>query len=191
MAERRRPERETGHEQDIDNDGHEQAREGNPDRHASLAGKLVPHGNIEKHAEEHVRKEHDRNDAHAGAEVLSYYQCKYVEIEKYSEKDESAECRKVFHNNGIELSGAFVLCPLEEERLGSETEHLDEQVHYHGQFHSRLEDAETRPPRLSIGVQITEQNPVQEVIDDAGKGSHHQRNGVCQHLTEEFAVKLE
>ena len=116
MSESRCPERETRHEQDIDNDSHDQSCEGNPDRHARLAGKLVPHGDIEKHAEKHVRKEHYRHDAHARAEIFSYYQCKYVEIEKDAQQNKSAECRKVLHYNGIELSGAFILRPLEEER---------------------------------------------------------------------------
>ena len=74
MSERGGPERVARHENDIDNDGHYEACQRYPDGHVGLAGKFVPHRDIEKHTEEHVGEQHYRDYSHAGAEIFSYYQ---------------------------------------------------------------------------------------------------------------------
>ena len=175
MSEGRSPERESRHEHHIDNHRHHESGHRYPYCHVRLARELVPHRDIEQHPEEHVGQEHYRHHAHSGTEILAEDEGENIKIQENPEQNQAAECGEEVHDNGIELPGAFVPGPLEEERLGREPEHLDEKVHYHGQFDSRLEYSEAGAPCLRIRIEIAEEYPVEEVVDYSRQGRNHQR----------------
>ena len=191
MAEGGGPERELRHERHIDNDGHCKTGQGYPQGHIGLSGKLVPHRDIEKHPEEHIGQEHHRDHSHSGAEILSDNEGEYVQIEEYPYENQSAESREELHHDGVELLRALVAGPLEEERLGCEAEHLDEEVHYDGKLDRSLEYAQAGTPGFRVSVEISEKNPVEEVIDNTRQSGNHKRDGIGQHLPEQFRVELE
>ena len=82
MAEGRSPEREPWHEDDVHHDCNCQSGKGYPEGHIGRSGKFIPHGDIEQHAEEHIREQHDRDHAHSRAEIFSDNQCENIQIEE-------------------------------------------------------------------------------------------------------------
>ena len=91
------------HEDDIYHGCHGKAGKGNPDCSRCLAGKLVPHRDIELHAEKHIGQQHNRHDADAGPEVPPQYEGNDIYIKDDTEEDEAAEGRKPVHDLSIEF----------------------------------------------------------------------------------------
>ena len=103
MRKGRCPVGEPRHEHYVHHGGDYESGEGDPYRHVGSAGKLVPHGNVEEHAKEHVTEEHYRHNAYAHAEITPEEQGNDIYVGYDTHEHQPAEGRKVLHHNGIEF----------------------------------------------------------------------------------------
>jgi len=179
-----------GNEQEIAGQRYEGPTYGQVSPPPGFAGKLVPDGQAEGHAQEKIGHEQDGNNGQALAEGFANEIADPRYVHHGAQENDHAYDHEIVHYAGIGLPGVLIGRMGEKEGLGRVAEGLNEQGHDDGYLVAGPVNAGLLQGRV-FRKQVVEQYAVHGLVGHAGKARDQQGEGVRKNGLQQGRVDAE